>query len=373
MGARIKEFETTIGEEGTVSDGIYIVTADGKLTDYNSADVTALGVVLVAGGHKFMIAKSDATDGTNMTLYWTKTISNLSLINYDNADGTNNQGRLGEELSNDFTTWTAGALSDFNGVTNTAIIAAASSDTRDMCTVLKTFNTSNSYNDWYVPTCGQLALMYLNMTEINAALEKIGGTVLVPGNYWSSSQFSSNNAWIVRFNEGLVDYGLKNYSSGRVRFVRNLTTIKKSLKEKVSEIETSIQNIIDNYATKTELPTKISQLENDVPYALKSDIEEKVNNVWNWTKLIGTITFSIDNKQYQALDGMTWEDWGSSDYNTSPYRKVGSTLKYEVMAGYYDPQQGIWIEGTTKYIYDGNTQTDITDVIEENKSYIGRL
>ena len=32
----------------------------------------------------------------------------------------------------------------------------------------------------------------------------------------------------------------------------------------LSGIEASIQNIIDTYATKTEIPTKLSQLENDI-------------------------------------------------------------------------------------------------------------
>ena len=32
----------------------------------------------------------------------------------------------------------------------------------------------------------------------------------------------------------------------------------------LSNIEASIQNIIDTYATKTEIPTKLSQLENDI-------------------------------------------------------------------------------------------------------------
>jgi hypothetical protein len=115
------------------------------------------------------------------------------------------------------------ALSDFNGKANTAVIAAASSDARDMCTVLNTFNASDSHNDWYVPACGQLALMYLNMTEINAALSKIGGTALAAEYYWSSSEYSSNYAWYLNFSNGYVYYrGSKDYGSGQVRFVRDI-------------------------------------------------------------------------------------------------------------------------------------------------------
>ena len=207
------------------ANGVYAISSTGSLIDYNSADASAIGVALVAGEHKFMIAKSDATDGTNTTLYWDNSYSDLSLTNYGNADETNSYGYLGgtltPQLNKDFTTWTAGALSDFNGKANTAVIAEASSYARDMCTVLNTFNTSDSYKDWYVPACGQLALMYLNMTEINAALAKIGGTALAAEAYWSSSEGSSGSAWGVNFINGDV-FKYYKYDDYRVRFVRDI-------------------------------------------------------------------------------------------------------------------------------------------------------
>ena len=169
------------------ANGVYAVSSTGSLIDYNSADASALGVALVVGEHKFMIAKSDATDGTNSILYWTKSYSDLSLTDYINADDTNSFGSFDgpstRQLNKDFTTWTAGALSDFNGKSNTAVIIAdyaalgKDMDSRDMCKVLETYN-EGGYADWYVPACGQLALMYLNITDINAALTKIGGTAL---------------------------------------------------------------------------------------------------------------------------------------------------------------------------------------------------
>ena len=223
------------------ANGVYAVSSTGSLIDYNSADASALGVVLVAGEHKFMIAKADATDGTNTTLYWGKNLSGkdvAGVVTNGTVDGTNSSGYLPKpdgtfggstHLSDDFTTWTAGALAEFNGKANTAAIIngytehGVSMDARDMCTVLNTFNAADSYSDWYVPACGQLALMYLNMTEINAALAKIGGTALAADYYWSSSEFSSYFAWRVRFNGGSVDSNSKDYSySFRVRFIRDI-------------------------------------------------------------------------------------------------------------------------------------------------------
>ena len=209
-------------------NGVYAITADGELVDYNSADATAIGVALIVGEHKFMIAKSEATDGTNTTFYWDKSYSDLSPTNYSNVDGTNDYGYLDgtstPQLNKDFTTWTAGALSDFNGKANTAVvIAEASIDARDMCTVLNTFNASDSYNDWYIPACGQLALIYLNKTEINAALAKIGGTALsTEYGYWSSSEYSSDYAWYVDFLNSSVCEDTKGYYGNQVRFVRDI-------------------------------------------------------------------------------------------------------------------------------------------------------
>lgn len=211
---------------------VYAVSATNALIDYTTADNTAKGVAIVAGEHKFMIAKSDATnDGSNYNLYYDYDKGDLSLTNYSNADGTNSYGYLGgsstPQLSQDFTTWTAGALSDFNGKSNTQVIAASSSNAKDMCKVLETFNAGSDnqgHSDWYVPAAGQLALMYLAKTDINAALAKIGGTAFnESGSYWSSSENDAGDAWFVVFLNGLVGsvYGSKD-NNDRVRFVRDL-------------------------------------------------------------------------------------------------------------------------------------------------------
>ena len=61
-------------------DGIYAISSTGLFIDYNLADATATGVALVAGEHKFMIAKSDATDGTNTTFCWSKNLYGRDVV-----------------------------------------------------------------------------------------------------------------------------------------------------------------------------------------------------------------------------------------------------------------------------------------------------
>ena len=131
-------------------------------------------------------------------------------------------------LSADYTTWTTGALSDFNGKSNTGYIVASSSDACDMGTVLKNFNESTDgqnqgKTDWYIPSCGQLALISMNINDLNTVLNIIGGKPLA-GGYWSSSEYNDGWAWIVGISIGSVSgfSGNGKYSYSRVRFIRDI-------------------------------------------------------------------------------------------------------------------------------------------------------
>lgn len=242
------------------ANGVYAVTAKGELIAYNDAavDATCLGVALITDNQRIMIEKNGeanttsiktayTADGASNTeyykFYWGMYGSdNTSITNYTQTGGggTSSYGYLpqangsyassSDNLSGDYITWTSGALSDFNGKANTAALLAAS-DTdsyttyANMATWCRIFNqtaTENQgYTDWYIPACGQLSLMYLNMTAINSALTKIGGQTISSDIYWSSSEYSSDPGWSVSFDNGRVSYTIKNYST-LVRFVRDL-------------------------------------------------------------------------------------------------------------------------------------------------------
>jgi len=218
---------------------VFAVKSDGSLIDVASADNSCIGVVLKAGEHQFMIEKTQSYDAINTTFYWGKNLNQKNVAGITEisagsgylpkADGSYEST---PNLSSDYTTWTSGALSDFNGKANTnAIITAYTEkdvdmDVRDMCKVLQTFNagtygSNQGFTDWYIPACGQLALIYLNKTSINEALTAIGGTTISDNSYWSSSEYSSIYSWYVNFYSGCVDdYGKGNYF--RVRFVRDI-------------------------------------------------------------------------------------------------------------------------------------------------------
>lgn len=240
-----------------LGDGVYAVSASGKPVEVASADNTCIAVALIQGPHKFWIEKNETknttsikaaytADGASNTsytyFYWGMNGSNNSSItNYTQTGGggTSSNGYLPKadgtyigspKLSSDYTTWTSGALSDFNGKANTiALINASDKDSfttyANMATWCRIFNqtaTENQgYTDWYIPACGQLSLMYLNMTAINNALTKIGGQTILTDSYWSSSESSSNSGWYVGFYYGNVGYYNKDYSD-QVRFIRDI-------------------------------------------------------------------------------------------------------------------------------------------------------
>ena len=240
------------------SNGVYAVAADGSPVTYADADESCIAVALVVGEHKFWIEKNETKNTTSIKAAYTEDgasntyytyfhwgmygSDNTSITNYTQTGGggTSSYGYLPQadgsyanssnNLSGDYTTWTSGALSDFNGKANTAALLAAS-DTdsyttyANMATWCRIFNqtaTENQgYTDWYIPACGQLSLIYLNMTAINAALTKIGGRTISSGYYWSSSEYSSYYGWYVDFSNGFVYFYNKRYTS-RVRFVRDV-------------------------------------------------------------------------------------------------------------------------------------------------------
>ena len=192
----------------TAANGVYAVAKDGKGLTVDDADESCIAVALITDNQKVMIAKTNATDGTNTTLYWGK-----NLYKKDVAGITE-------------TTDQSVAKADFGGKANTdAIIAAYSQhsvdmDSRDMCKVLSTY-AEGGFTDWYVPALGQLYEMYTKMSDINTALQNIGGTALESDTYWSSSEDSSNYAWYVDFKNGNVNDYSKSYGN-RVRFVRDI-------------------------------------------------------------------------------------------------------------------------------------------------------
>ena len=234
--------------EDVVENGVYAVDANGKLIDYTTADNTAIGVAIVAGENQFMVSTKNIHYGSYS--FWGKGISDkdiANVTNYDTFNGTLTSGKI--TSSDDFTTWIEGALSDFNGKSNTtAIIDTYSEDNvsmdyYDMCKALNTFNEKDMFNDWYIPSLGQLALIYVNITEINSALTSIGKNIISEYSYWSSSEKNSNRGWLLQMTNGKIESNSKSSVGCYLRAIRDISAVS-SLKDKVSNLENSKQDLL---------------------------------------------------------------------------------------------------------------------------------
>lgn len=105
----------------------------------------------------------------------------------------------------------------------------------------------------------------------------------------------------------------------------------------LSNIETSIQNILDTKADKTEIPTKVSELENDVPYVIDYTIPQGVSimdasgNIMTaeeWSEDKGLTGLVVSDGEHKVVLGM--------DYATLPFGLDGVEIEDITTVEYVD-------------------------------------
>ena len=106
------------------------------------------------------------------------------------------------------------ARNDFDGNLNTAKIQAycRSAKAAEYCTD----EQANNLAQRFLPSAGQLYLMYLNKTAINRLVNAANGEgwefdVIDDNYYWSSSQFDAFCAWDVFMGNGYTNFDIKSY------------------------------------------------------------------------------------------------------------------------------------------------------------------
>ena len=182
------------------SDNIILAWKPEDWTAQQNAGEVADGVLIVDGGRKLVIAPTDAGD---TGLYWSS--SNASGGAY-----TTSNRLLAQE--------------DYAGKANTAaILNAFPSDGSEyaakFCATYSRAN-ANGYGilagSWWLPSLGELFLIYANFHKINYALSLITGATQLPAAaHWSSTEYSANYAWYLSFGNGLQ--GTSNKSAYRFR------------------------------------------------------------------------------------------------------------------------------------------------------------
>lgn len=177
MGKDEKPVQAQLPKSG-IEDGIYLVHADGKATlfeleytkdDNMDSEVVAIGLKMGSFGIK--IALHDEANGEGITLT-TKSNSNLKadqdyyIDKYDDA------------------------VADMDGARNTNHLRSILNPKIKLA------------DDWYIPSLGELYRIFINKKAINAALEFAKGDKLQDRWYWTSTETSATNAWLLNLSDG---------------------------------------------------------------------------------------------------------------------------------------------------------------------------
>ena len=162
-------------------------------------------------------------------------------------------------------------LSDFNGLENTRVLQSLGSDYQ-AAQYCWSYSDGASNLQWYLPAAGELGFLVPRFNAINAAITAVGGSSVASDPFWSSSEYSSGNAYYVNTNYGTVDYFNNKFSN---YFVRPFAVLER------------------------HRPTIIS--------------------------------FRIEDKTYYCEQGMTWGEWCNSKYNINNTFTTDSVIGEVVM------------------------------------------
>lgn len=183
------------------SDNYPLMVKPHKWASYQNSGEIAEGVVVVEGGKILVVAP------TETSLYWSSAAVS--------SGGKTTADRLT-------------ALDDWTGKANTAAQithteCSSASYAPGFCAQYSRVNANGkglTAGRWWLPSLGELMMIYANMRKINYALSLIdGATQLVETWYWSSTEYSASTAWNLGLNDGYADNLAKATHQDRVRAV----------------------------------------------------------------------------------------------------------------------------------------------------------
>ena len=189
------------------SDDYPLMVKPHKWTSIQSSGEIADGVVVVEGGKCLVVAPTESAS----KLTWSSAAIS--------GGGTTTSDRVT-------------AINDWNGKTNTAQQIAHSTSSAvtntasyapGFCNLYSRANANGkglTAGKWWLPSLGEMMMIYANMTKINYALSLINGaTQLVEDAYWTSTESSATRAWYLYLDSGLAYASPKASNTYRVRAV----------------------------------------------------------------------------------------------------------------------------------------------------------
>lgn len=181
------------------SDDYPLAVKPDKWASYQNSGEIAEGVMVVEGGKILVVAPTEAT------LYWSSAAVS--------AGGKTTSDR--ETALNDWTGKTSTAAQITHNECKTESYAPG------FCASYERVNANGqglTAGKWWLPSLGELMMIYANMRKINYALSLINGaTQLAETWYWSSTEYSATLAWRLTLTNGTADTSPKATNQIRVR------------------------------------------------------------------------------------------------------------------------------------------------------------
>lgn len=208
VAATIKSL--TIGDldVNSINDGVFIMFhRKGESTPImykpefwtaqQTAGEIADGVVVVEGGRLLVVAP---TESPTKLLWSSAAVAGGGFTTNDRVAAYN-------DWTGKTSTAAQIAASTAGAITNTASYAPG------FCNLYSRTNANGfglTAGKWWQPSMGELIMMFANLNKINYALSLITGAELLARDaYWSSSEFSSTNAWYLSLYSGYMGVNTK--------------------------------------------------------------------------------------------------------------------------------------------------------------------
>ena len=111
------------------------------------------------------------------------------------------------------------------------------------------------------------------------------------------------------------------------------TLTEEDKQEIASIVAASLVSLTDlAHDTSNTVPTKVSAFENDAGYLTKEQVQSMIDrSIARKHGEVANISFSIEDFQFQAEEGMTWEEWVNSEYNSDGacvYNEGSDTIRF---------------------------------------------
>jgi hypothetical protein len=198
------------------SDDYPLMVKPHKWTSLQNSGEIADGVVVVEGGKILVVAPTESTS----KLTWSSAaISGGGTTTTDRVTAINDwNGKANTAATIKASTAATIKASKVDAITNTTQYAPG------YCNLYSRANANGkglTAGKWWLPSLGEMFMIYANMTKINYALSLItGATQLVEDWYWASTEGSATGAWGLYLNSGGTGNWLtKASNTGRVRAV----------------------------------------------------------------------------------------------------------------------------------------------------------